>query len=109
MKVNYNVNRLNVEFEADTVRDVWHQLAVFQEIFGEAESGKCQSENLRFVVRENEGNHYYELRCNDCGAKLAFGANKKGGGLFPKRKDADGDWLPDKGWQKWNPKTKSLE
>ena len=45
----------------------------------------------------------------DCGAKLAFGANKKGGGLFPKRKDADGNWLPDGGWQKWNPKTKTLE
>ena len=28
---------------------------------------------------------------------------KKGGGLFPKRKDGD-TWLPDGGWQKWNPR-----
>ena len=33
----------------------------------------------------------------DCGAKLAFGSMKKGGGLFPKRKDGD-TWLPDNGW-----------
>jgi len=109
MKVTYTVNKVNVTFEADTVRDVWHQLATFQEVFGEEACGKCESDNLRFVVRENEGNHYYELRCADCGAKLSFGANKKGGGLFPRRKGVDGEWLPDKGWQKWNPKTKSLE
>ena len=61
------------------------------------------------VVRENDGNEFYELRCLDCGAKLAFGAHKKGGGLFPRRKDIDGEWLSDRGWQKWNPKTKTLE
>jgi hypothetical protein len=60
-------------------------------------------------VRENDGNEYYEIRCVDCGAKLAFGANKKGGGLFPRRKDAEGNWLPDNGWTKWNPKTKQVE
>ena len=80
-----------------------------EEVFGEKACGKCGSENLRFVVRENDGNEFYELRCLDCGAKLAFGAHKQGGGLFPRRKDTDGNWLSDKGWQKWNPKTKSLE
>tara|TARA_Y100000004_G_C8826744_1_gene374345 strand:- start:27 stop:356 length:330 start_codon:yes stop_codon:yes gene_type:complete len=109
MKVNYNLGKLNVAFESETVRELWKQLATFQEVFGETACGKCGSENLRFVVRENDGNEYYELRCTDCGARLAFGANKKGGGLFPRRKDADGNWLPDNGWQKWNPKTKSLE
>ena len=49
------------------------------------------------------------MRCMDCGARLAFGSHKKGGGMFPKRKDADGNYLPDRGWQKWNPKTKTLE
>ena len=109
MKAKFKVNKLSVEFEADSVREIWKQLSTFQEVFGETSCGKCGSENLRFVVRENDGNEYYELRCVDCGAKLAFGANKKGGGLFPKRKDADGNWLPDGGWQKWNPKTKTLE
>jgi hypothetical protein len=34
---------------------------------------------------------------------------KKGGGLFPKRKDKDGNWLPDRGWVKWNSKTQQNE
>ena len=109
MKIKYVLGKLTVEFEADTVREVFGQLSSFQEVFGEIKCGKCSSDNLRFVVRENEGNEYYEVRCQDCGAKLAFGAHKKGGGLFPRRKDADGNWLSDHGGQKWNPKTKSLE
>ena len=76
MKVNYNLGKLNVAFESETVRELWKQLATFQEVFGETTCGKCGSENLRFVVRENDGNEYYELRCVDCGARLAFGANK---------------------------------
>jgi hypothetical protein len=79
MKISYDLGKINVSFECDT------------------------------VVRENDGNEYYELRCTDCGAKMAFGANKKGGGLFPRRKDTEGNWLPDNGWQRWNTKTKKLE
>ena len=41
-------------------------------------------------------------------SKLAFGSMKKGGGLFPKRKDGD-TWLPDGGWMKWNSKKGTLE
>jgi ribosomal protein L40E len=77
-------------------------------VFEETKCGKCGSENLRFVVRTVDENEYFELRCMDCGAKLAFGSMKKGGGLFPKRKDGD-NWLPDGGWLKWNPKTKAME
>ena len=109
MKVNYTLKNLSVTFDCDTQKDLFAQLASFEEVFGETACGKCGSENLRFVVRENDGNEYYELRCNDCGAKLAFGVNKKGGGLFPRRKNQDGEWLPDKGWTKWNSKTKQVE
>ena len=62
--------------------------------------------NFRFVVRNVDGNDYYELRCNDCGAVLAFGQHKKGGTLFPKRKDDEGNYLPNKGWHKWSPEAK---
>jgi hypothetical protein len=34
---------------------------------------------------------------------------KKGGRLFPKRKDKEGNWLPDGGWVKWNPDTQKEE
>jgi translation initiation factor 2 beta subunit (eIF-2beta)/eIF-5 len=109
MKVTYQEGKLSVQLECDSQKELFTQLAQFQEVFSETKCGKCGSENLRFVVRENDGNEYYELRCLDCGAKLAFGVMKKGGGLFPRRKDSDGNWLPDKGWTKWNPKTKSVE
>lgn len=109
MKVNYSVGNLKVELEGETQRDLFGQLASFQEVFGETTCGKCGSTNVKFVVRQVEDNEYFEIRCMDCGAKLAFGCHKKGGGLFPRRKDADGNWLPDKGWIKWNPETQKEE
>jgi len=109
MKVKYQSGKISVEFDCDTQKELFAQLASFQEVFCETKCEKCGSENLRFVVRQVDGNEYHEIRCLDCGAKLQFGVNKKGGALFPKRKDADGNWLPDKGWTKWNPKTKKAE
>lgn len=109
MEVTKKVGSLTITFEGETQKDIVKQLSSLEEVFGESVCGKCGSENLRWVVRENDGNEYYELRCLDCGAKLAFGVNKKGGGLFPKRKDGEGNWLPDKGWTKWNNKTKQVE
>ena len=111
MKLTYTTanGRIKAELEADTHRELFAQIAKFQEVFEESKCGKCGSENLRFVVRNVDDNEYFELRCMDCGAKLAFGSMKKGGGLFPKRKDAEGNWLPDRGWVKWNPKTEKNE
>ena len=111
MKVTYSTGngRLSVELDAETQTDLFEQLAYFQEVFGETGCGKCGSENLRFQVRSVEDNLYYELRCLDCGAKLAFGAMKKGGRLFPRRKNKDGEWLPDRGWVKWNKETQQEE
>ena len=60
-----------------------------------------ESSNIKFVVRNVDGNDFFELRCIDCGAILAFGQHKKGGTLFPKRKDDQNNWLPNKGWHKW--------
>ena len=95
MKVNYKTKngRISVELEGDSQRDIFAEIARFQEVFEETTCGKCGSDNLRFVVRNVDDNLYYELRCADCGAKLSFGSHKKGGGLFPKRKDGD-NWLP---------------
>ena len=111
MKVTYTTNnkRISAEIEGDSHRDIFAEISKFQEVFEQSVCGKCGSENIRFVVRTVDDNQYYELRCADCGARLSFGANKKGGGLFPKRKDSDGNWLPDSGWVKWNPKTSQNE
>lgn len=111
MKVTYTTGsgRLTAELDSESPRELFKELARFQEVFEEDTCGKCGSTNIRFVVRTVDDNEYYELRCADCGAKLAFGVNKKGGGLFPKRKSADGAYLPDRGWTKWNAKTGQAE
>ena len=111
MKVTYTTknSRLSAEIEGDSPRDVFENVAKFQEVFEENTCGKCGSDNVRFVVRNVDDNLYYEIRCGGCGARLSFGSHKKGGGLFPKRKDSDGNWLPDQGWVKWNPKTEKNE
>ena len=111
MKLVYTTKngKMNVEIEGDSQRELFGQISRFQEVFEEASCGKCGSENVRFVVRNVEDNLYHELRCADCGARLSFGAHKKGGGLFPKRKDSEGNWLPDGGWVKWKPDTQKEE
>jgi hypothetical protein len=107
MRVNYTTKsgRISVELDGDTQREIFSQLSSFQEVFDETVCGKCGSDDVRFVVRNVDDNLYYELKCNECGAKLAFGVMKKGGGLFPKRKDKEGNWLPSRGWVKYNAKT----
>ena len=109
MKVQYTRGPISAEIEADTQVEVFQQLANFQEIFGETICGKCGSDAVRFQVRNVDDNLYHEAKCSSCNAKLAFGVMKKGGRLYPRRKDKDGNWLSDKGWQRWNSKTKSLE
>jgi hypothetical protein len=106
MKVEYTTqnNRLKVEIDANTPKEVFKELASFQEVFAETICGACNSEDLKFQVRTVEGNDYYEMRCKSCFAKLSFGQNKTGGGLFPKRK-IDGEYdKENKGWHKWQPK-----
>ena len=111
MKVTFTTNggRMSAEFNVDSQTELFEQLAYFQEIFGEEQCGKCGSENLRFQVRNVDDNLFYEIRCKDCGAKLAFGTMKTGGRLFPRRKDKEGNWLPDRGWVKWNKETQQEE
>jgi hypothetical protein len=106
MKVSYTTadNRITVEVEGKDNKDVFAQLAVFQEIYETRQCGACDSPRVKFLVREVQGNTYYEMRCADCGATLAFGQKKADGSLFPKRKDKEGNWLPNGGWVKWQPK-----
>jgi|TARA_Y100000401_G_scaffold110320_1_gene107436 DNA-directed RNA polymerase subunit RPC12/RpoP len=109
MKATYTSGKISVEIEFETQIELFQKLSNFQEIFEETKCGKCGSDNIKFQVRNVDDNLYYELRCVDCGAKLAFGVMKKGGRLFPKRKDKEGNWLPDNGWVKWNSKTQKEE
>ena len=111
MKITYTTKngRITTEIEGESQKDIFEKVNLFQEIFEELQCGKCGSDDVRFVVRNVDDNLYYELRCKSCNARLNFGVHKKGGGLFPKRKDGEGNWLPDGGWVKWNRKTEQNE
>lgn len=111
MKVSYTTGdkKMTVEVEGKDNKEIFSQLALFQEIYEVRRCGACQSENVRFVVREVQGNTYYELKCIDCGATLAFGQKKADGSLFPKRKDKSGEYLPHNGWVKWVDRSKGAD
>jgi len=112
MKVIFNVNdKLTFEIEADTQRNVFESLATIQEVFNETKCEKCKGEDLQYVVRNVNGDDYYELRCKnrDCRARLSYGVHKQGGTLFAKRKDKDNNWLNNSGWLRWNKETQQEE
>lgn len=103
MKLFYKVNqKLSFELEASGQKDIFKSLSSLQEIFGEESCGLCNKSDIRFCVRNVDDNDYYELRCISCNAILPFGQHKKGDTLFPKRKDDNNNWLPNRGWYKWN-------
>jgi hypothetical protein len=108
MKVLYTTSdkRMTVEVEGKDNKEIFSQLAVFQEIYEARKCQACQSERVQFVVREVQGNTYYELRCMDCGSTLSFGQKRADGSLFPKRKDKSGEFLPNNGWVKWVDRSK---
>jgi hypothetical protein len=120
MKIQVRVNsKVFIEATGDTQTAIFEQAASLQEVFGAFDKcGKCDCEDLRFVVREDkEKNKYYELHCqaHQCRARLSFGQNKgdKLGAMYPRRQETKkqsvmggklqaGDWLPDDGWIRWN-------
>lgn len=111
MKLVYTTRngRFQAELEGSTQTELIERLAEFQEIFEGLEctyNGK-RSDKVNFRVREIEGNKYYEAVCVDedldiKNARLSFGVHKKGGGVFPKRKNDDDSWNKNNGWKKYN-------
>src|SRR5690606_22014825 len=101
------------------VKEVWRQLAEFQEIFGNDTCGKCSSNNVNYEVRtavdeEGEKFEFFEMKCQDCYSRLSFGTPKENNQkLFPKRyetnskgkavkgEDGRGKYLPNNGWMKY--------
>lgn len=110
MKINYTTNdgKMTVELEGTTQQELFAALAEFQEVFEDNTciKGDESSSNVRFRVRNVDDNKYFEKVCVQPGVlrnvRKSYGQLKVGGGLFPKNKDKDGNWLPDNGWVKWN-------
>ncbi len=104
MKVMYRAGAATIEVEGRDTKDCFAQIAAAAEVFGHEECGACGSHDIRPQVRERDGNHYYEIKCGKCGAEFAFGQKRADGSLFPRRRDKDGNWLPNHGWVKWQGK-----
>ena len=104
MNVTYTSfnGRMVFHFEGATQKDVFARLSMIQEVFEESECGACEGKNLKYNVREFDGNSYYKLTCMDCGAQLDFGQNKQGGTLFARRYDTETKQnLANNGWYKY--------
>ena len=108
MKVTYKTGKFTIEAEGSTT-EVFEQLASFDSVFGNCVNKANGSENIGFRHREVDGNHYYELYDKETFHVLKFGKTKKDGSLFPRRKDADGNWLPDGGWAKYDPNAPNVK
>tara|TARA_Y100000034_G_scaffold136729_1_gene215273 strand:- start:1650 stop:1994 length:345 start_codon:yes stop_codon:yes gene_type:complete len=105
MEITYTSNNGRLTLHASgNAREVFEQLAEFDEVFNQSTCAATGSDNVSFRVRQVEGNKYYEIVANETGHKLSFGQTREGQKLFPRRKDKDGNWLADKGWVKWEGK-----
>jgi hypothetical protein len=97
MKASMVLGSVTITAEGDA-KECFTELASAAEVFGQASCGSCGSELVVPVVREVDGNTYYEMRCQSCGCTLGFGQRKIDGKLYPRRKSKEGDWLPNRGW-----------
>jgi len=116
MILNYTTNngRMTVTLEGETQAELWRQLAAFQEVFEDTTCTKFNqsSDDVKFVVRENNGNEFFELQYSGdnkqlWGVRKSFGQTKQGGNLFPKRKwpeghPQEGEYKPDNSWTKFD-------
>ncbi len=104
MKATYRTanGRISFEVSGEAVKDVFREIARVQEVFDAHHAcGMCKSVDIAFRVRTVEDDEYFEVICKSCYARFEFGQNKKGGGLFPKRKDKSGEHIPNNGWSKY--------
>lgn len=111
MKAQFKVGQ-NLQLEVDVAnqKELFAEMAKHQEVFNNTECGHCKSSKTRFVVRHvvvgKKTYDYYEMHCEKCRCRLAFGVhNSEDGTLFPKRKDETGAYLPDNGWTQFKKET----
>lgn len=115
MKVEFRASKLfKVEAEGNTPVELFTNLASLAEIFSVSQCGACKSENITPAKRIVDDTPFYEMKCRDCGCRLALAQNKKGGSLYQRKrynekqsevkagKARAGDWIPNGGWEKWS-------
>lgn len=104
MKAHFKsrTGRLVIEVEGGTIKELFGQIAEVQETLdADSQCGACGSQEIKFRKRVVQKYEYYELQCEACSARLAFGQLREGGGLFPKRRTEKGADLPNRGWMRF--------
>ena len=98
--------RMEFQIEGDSPKALFKKLSLVQEIFeADNKCGACGSSDIKVQARQHDDFEFFELACRECSARLQFGQHKKGGGLFAKRRDEDGNYLDGNGWTKFQAKT----
>lgn len=100
MKVTrkYLDGQFTVEADGENQREIFAQLAQWEEVLGE--KYKNSPGPYKLVHRVVDDNPFYELHHIGTPYKvLRFGCHKKGNTLFPKRTDDNEKPLPDGGWE----------
>ena len=101
--------QLSFKLTGESVKDIFEDLAEVEEIFDvPMVCGVCENSDVAHRVRENGGNKFYELHCltPSCRARFSFGQSKDQKSLFPKRKDGDGNWINNGGWERYQANAK---
>lgn len=124
MKVTQTLeNGITIHAEGSNAVEVFEQLAELTEVFGEPNAVKGEETgSFIFRVRTVGSDKFYELYSTKLRAKLPYGVSKaEPGKLYPKRIEVDKNgkavkdendkaiYLKDRGWLRWNPKTKTNE
>ena len=101
-QVTIKFGEVQVQIESVGVKDVFKTFTEY-EVLNQNSCGACQSPNVIPRFRTTKGYDFYSFRCMDCGAELHLGQLKEPSkGLFPKRKNKEGAWLPNRGWVKYD-------
>lgn len=114
MEVKYRsaCGRFEVMFDEKDQQGLFDRIASFQEIFEDdtntvIDSVEVPVADIRYRVRTNDGNEFYEKVYAGSNPKLfgykkAYGSSKENkGSLFPQRKDKEGNYYKNNGWHKW--------
>jgi hypothetical protein len=88
--------------------DSFAALAAADEVFTNEVCGKCGHTHTTYVVRNVNGDKYYEKQCMNpsCRAKKPFSLHKEGGTMyFQKKKKGTEEYWGNNGWRVWNKET----